>query len=335
MMGRASVQAVFLAMLNWHVVVAHVTALRARQQNEASSHMLQMGGGSLLNRGSLRTAMMKTLPLFDMNAGTFLSLVSAIPTDRLLLFFSPTCPDCEQLAPQWSRVTAEFEDNEDLTILGVSDDAGRAPAPYTHDENPAIFFIPKGDSSNPISFPVSYLHEFAGLPETGNTEDAIVNRIITFARSHMTAPSTATAPAVAAEPAAAPPPGAPTLSEAQTGTLVARLLMSLKAKENQPLEEQLKIVYEPHYSALPVVQFLKSPSGMLGPALVTIAAQYLDGLPLAQKWANEYAATQVDKYRKTGWTPTSTEEQSYFQDLLNYAIPLYARSIYFQRGLKR
>jgi len=277
--------------------------------------------------------MLKSMPPFDLNPDTFLSLVGSVPTDILLLFFSPTCPDCEKLMPMWSQVAGRFEDNQDITILSVSDDAGKAPPPYTHNENPAVFFIPKGDAARPISFPMSHLHEFNALPETTETDENIVNRLLTFTHSHLT-----TAPLAASLLPTAPTietvTPTHTLSESQSGTLTARLLASLKGKEAESFQEQLSIVNEPQYRTLPVVEFLKSPAGVLGPPLFEVAAKYLDGLPLAKQWANQYAATSEADYRKKGWTPTREAELSYFQDLLNYATPLYARSIYFQRGLK-
>lgn len=316
--------AVILAIFACQVLVTDAFTLRSRQRNEVHDHASQ------------RIAMMKTMPPFDMNPGTFLGLVAAVPTDSLLLFFSPTCPDCEKLAPMWSRVTSMFEDNQDLTILSVSDDAGTAPAPYTHDENPTIFFIPKGAAASPVIFPMSYLHEFVALPETGNTDDSIVNRIVTFTRSHLTMlPKSASAVAAPAVPAAVVESTPSALSAADSGALTARLLASLAAKQSQPVDEQMKIVLEPHYAALPVVEFLKSVSGTPGPPLVKVAATYLDGLPLAQQWANQYATQQISNYRQTGWNPTDPAEvDAYAQKLLDYAIPLYARSIYFQRGLK-
>lgn len=334
MVGRASMWTIAVAVLAWLVPHTHGSALRSL--HEARQQSLRLSEQSALDRISLRAAMLKTMPPFDINPDTFLSLVGSVPTDVLLLFFSPTCPDCEKLMPVWSRVAALFEDSQDLTILSVSDDAGRAPPPYRHNENPTVFFIRKGDVGRPSEFPMSHLHEFVAMPETTETDEQIVNRLVDFTRSHLTS---GTAPRTAAQ---LPPPPAPqaatpayALSESQSGALTARLLMSLKAKETESFQEQLNIVYEPQYQMLPVAQFLKSPTGVIGPPLAEVAATYLDGLPLATRWAQQYAAEAEASYRKTGWNPTREEDQKYVQDLVNYAVPLYARSIYFQRGPKR
>jgi len=313
---------VLVAVLALQVLSAHGSALRARLQKETH-----------LANSAFRAAGSKTMPAFDINPGTFLNFVSTLPTDSLLLFFSPSCGDCEKLAPQWNRFTSLFENNQDLTIISVSDDEGKAPAPYVHDENPAIFFIPKGDAAHPIPFPMSGIHEFVGSYETGQTDDAIVNKLVTFTQSHMTsAPSAASLLPPAPTTETATPAGA--MTEAQSGQLTARLLASLSAKAAASLEEQFKIVNEPHYQSLPVVEFLKSPSGSVLPPLVQAAAKYLDGLPLAKQWAEQYAVQQESIHRSTGWDPAPAEEKSYHQDLLNYAIPMYAKSIYFQSGLK-
>jgi len=335
MAGRAGAWRIALVVLAWLVPHTHGSALRSLHESHRQSLKVEDQRLSVHEQHvQLRAAMLKTMPPFELiHPETFLSLVGSVPTDVLLLFFSPTCPDCEKLMPSWARVAGLFEDNQDLTILSVSDDAGKAPPPYTHNENPAVFFIPKGDAAHPISFPMSYLHEFVALPETGNTDDSIVNRLLAFTHSHLTTASRATSPLPAA-PAAETAAPRPALSESQSGSLTARLLATLKAKEAESFQDQLNIVYEPQYQTLPVAEFLKSPTGILGPPLFQVAATYLDGLPLAQQWANQYATQAETNYRKTGWAPTREEEQSYFQDLLKYAIPLYARSIYFQRGLK-
>lgn len=324
-----------LAVVAWHLHEAHGSALRSL--HEAHRRTMTVRDRRSLNSVMLRAAMLKTMPAFELNPDTFLSLIGSVPTDMLLLFFSPTCPDCEKLAPMWSQVAAQFEDNQDITILSVSDDAGKAPPPYTHNENPAVFFIPKGEAAHPIPFPMSHLHEFNALPETAETDENIIDRLVLFTNSHLTSvPRAASllpkAPVIATTMETTKP--APILSESQSSTLTARLLASLKAKETESLQEQLKIVNEPQYQMLPVVGFLKSPSGVLGPPLVEVAARYLDGLPLAKQWANQYATAQDAEYRNKGWTPTPEAEQAYFQDLLNYATPLYAQSVYFQRGLR-
>lgn len=303
-----------------------------RSRHGGMLHTAARGSASALQ--GHRTAALKTLPPFDIDPDTFVDLLSAVSTDKLLLFFSPTCPDCEKLMPQWSRVAGLFENNQDLSILSVSDDAGKAPPPYTHTENPAVFFIPKGDVAHPIPFPMSDLHQFVALPESPSTDTDIVNKIVAFTQSHLSTPSTASSVAVTPSPPAQPTQAVPVLSESQTDALNARLLASLKAKENQPLREQLEVVYEPHYQNLPVVEFLKNPTGVLGTDLVTTAATYLDGLPQAKQWANQYATQQDSYYRSQGWMPTPSEEQAYFQKMMDYAIPLYARSIYVQKGFK-
>jgi hypothetical protein len=222
------------------------------------------------------------VPPFDIDPDTFLGILGAVRTDSLLLFFSPTCSDCEKLLPQWSRVAGMFEKNQDLTILMVSDDEGKAPSPYTHTENPAIFFIPKGDVAHPVAFPMSDLHEFVALPETAETDAFIVNKLAAFTQQHLSVASGDLQ--LRTPPSATVASASLMLSASQSDALTARLLMSLKAREGQGLEEQMKIVDEPQYQNLPVVEFLKSPTGMLRLDLAKTAATYLDGLPQAKQW---------------------------------------------------
>lgn len=281
-----------------------------------------------------RTALLRTIPPFDIDPATFISFVEAVPNDALLLFFSPTCPDCEKLMPLWAQVAGIFDKDESLTILSVSDDAGKAPAPYVHLENPEIFFIPKGDAAHPIHFPMSDLHEFVALPETPETDRAIVEKLVAFTRQHMRRkedlPHTA---AVPVQPATATDVRSHRiLDDTQTAALNARLLATLKTKESETIEEQLKIVLEPTYQGLPVAEFLKGVARDLHRPLVQVAASYLDCLPKASEWANQYAKGQEIILRSRGWNPSAMEEQAYHQELIKFAIPQFASNIYFQRG---
>jgi thiol-disulfide isomerase/thioredoxin len=281
-----------------------------------------------------RTALLKTLAPFDIDPATFPSFVESVAqkTDALLLFFSPTCPDCEKLMPLWARVAGTFEKDNGLTVLSVSDDEGRAPAPYVHTENPEIFFIPKGDAAHPVHFPMSYLHEFVALPETSQSERDIVDRLVSFTRGHATRTNTSVEDY---RPVVTTARNKLVLNDSQTAALTARLLATLKAKEGQSIQDQLKIALEPVYQGLPVVDFLKGVAADLQQPLAEVAAAYLDGLPLATEWAQEYARAQESSLRSRGWTPTAPEEQAYFQDLVKFALPRYASNIYFQRGVRK
>merc|ERR1719335_506547 len=97
--------------------------------------------------------------------------------------------------------------------------------------------------------------------------------------------------------------------------LNARLLATLKAHESEPLEAQKKLVSEPPYNTLPVAKFLSGVTEPTPAPLVDMAARYLDGEPLARKWAVRYAQMQFANYVKSGYWPTTQERSEHFQEL--------------------
>jgi hypothetical protein len=86
--------------------------------------------------------------------------------------------------PLWTKVAATFESNQDVTLMSVADDEGKAPAPFVHTENPALFYIPKNNKANPIPFPMAKLHVFTSLPETQDTDTDMLDELMNFAYSH-------------------------------------------------------------------------------------------------------------------------------------------------------
>merc|ERR1719311_1785271 len=117
--------------------------------------------------------------------------------------------------------------------------------------------------------------------------------------------------------------------------LNARLLATLKAHEGEPLQAQRQVFLEPPYDVLPVAKFLSGVTEPLPAPLADMAAKYLDGEPLARQWAVKYAQMEIASYRSSGYWPSDTEQAQHFQELIDYAVPVYARSIYLQHGGKR
>jgi len=287
-------------------------------------------------------SILKTAPPFEMDPATFPGIINAVPNDIFLLFYSPTCPDCERLMPLWTQVAANFESNQEVTLMSVADDEGKAQAPFVHTENPALFWIPKNNKANPIAFPMAKLHVFVSLPETKETDTDMLDELMNFCISHgaNSASNAPASPAPAAVSAAARPSDAivkaagedPRVEPKVEEALNARLLATLKAHEKEPFKTQRQLFLEPPYDKLPVAKFLSGVTEPLPAPLVDMAARYLDGEPLARKWAVRYAQMEVANYRSSGYWPTDQEQAQHFQELIAYALPVYARSIYVQTG---
>lgn len=301
-------------------------------------------------------SLLKTAPPFDLDPNTFPGIINAVPTDVFLLFYSPTCPDCERLMPLWTKVAAGFESNQDVTLMSVADDEGKALAPFVHTENPALFWIPKDNKANPIAFPMAKLHVFTSLPETEETDNDMLDELMNFCYSHGASSSNTPPqnPVVAqikadraAKEAAASnkkptkeqriekdagpdPRKEPKIEEA----LNARLLATLKAHEREPFQAQRQIVLEEPYKGLPVAKFLSGVTEPLPAPMADMAAKYLDGEPLARQWAVRYAQMELANFRSSGYWPTDQEQATHFEELIEYALPVYARSIYVQKGGK-
>jgi len=301
-------------------------------------------------RARAMASLLKTASPFELDPATFPGIINAVPTDIFLLFYSPTCPDCERLMPIWTEVAARFESNQDVTLMSVADDEGKAQAPFVHTENPALFWIPKNGKAQPIPFPMAKLHVFVSLPETKDTDHDMLEELMNFCESHgansaktdASPPTTTATPAAKATPAARQnarieqvagpdPVKEPKVEEA----LNARLLATLKAHEGEPLQAQRQVFLEPPYDVLPVAKFLSGVTEPLPAPLADMAAKYLDGEPLARQWAVKYAQMEIASYRSSGYWPSDTEQAQHFQELIDYAVPVYARSIYLQHGGKR
>lgn len=98
--------------------------------------------------------------------GHFLESIAGAPGNVLAMFYSPTCPDCEWLMQHvWKTVAEKLEATSDITVMTISDPQFAAPKPFEHWNNPAIFWVPKGNKMDPIFFPQNRLQEYlGGLP---------------------------------------------------------------------------------------------------------------------------------------------------------------------------
>lgn len=179
---------------------------------------------------------------------------------------------------------------------------------------------------------MSNLHTFVALPETEATDQDITNQIIRFAQGGEVTSDDTKAPQAATPKASSPSIASPINSTQLEDTLNARLLATLKAHEHDPLEEQVKIMTSPPYDNLPVSHFLAGATAPLPAPLTEMVARFLDGEPLARKWAASYAQMQVARYRSSGWWPSESEAEENFNKLEDYAFPIYARSIYVQKS---
>jgi len=99
--------------------------------------------------------------------GSFVRSVIGTPGDVLVLLYSPTCPDCEWFENfVWRKVAAKLDGDPNLSVMTVADPGYAAPKPFEHDNNPALFFAPKGNKLNPIMFPQARLAEYLGGLDT-------------------------------------------------------------------------------------------------------------------------------------------------------------------------
>jgi len=114
--------------------------------------------GALLRKqqGRLGLGVERTVAPFDMDA-SFLPRLNAEPQDVLLLFYSPTCPDCQWFLSRWAALAADMRTTP-VSLWTVADPGFIAPDPYTHWHNPAILFAPAGNRSHPVPFGESTLN---------------------------------------------------------------------------------------------------------------------------------------------------------------------------------
>jgi len=284
------------------------------------------GAGLRLSSGSAH----KTEP-FDIDPDTFMATLQAVPTDALLLFYSPTCSDCEKLMPQWAKIAGKLDARSDLTLLTVADPEGKATGGYHHGENPALFFVPRERQDEPLPFSLGKLHAFIDTDETPATEAAIRKDITDFALSHLGGKAQASDTARRASDAS-PGDEAPAAkgADADESMLTAKLLVALRNHEQAGREAQMELLTSPAFAKLPVAQAMT----LLGPQnikepLAVVAARFLDEEPQAKQAAKDYARWYL---KKSGQERAGTAEyQKKFADVEAYVLPSKLRGI-FDRG---
>jgi len=219
-------------------------------------------------------------PPFDIDPGSFMSTLEAIPTDVLILFHSRTCHDCTKILPQWVQVAHEFQDRNNLTLLTIADPRGLAPDPYGHDDIPAVFFAQKGRRMEPSVLLLDDIHAFTYTEETPATEAAIRLAIEGLVTNHSSLAKDASAKGAAVPAALAAPMAAPKAAAAEATdqvTLTARFLSELKKHEAGGLPAQLEVLRSKVYASLPVAKFLLSQKlAAGGEPLAVVAARFLD-----------------------------------------------------------
>lgn len=264
----------------------------------------------------------KTEP-FDLDPATWMGTLNGISSDILVLFYSPTCGDCEKLMPQWAKIAGVLDGRQDLTLLTVADPEGHAPGHFLHGENPALFFVPRENQDAPVMFPLGKLHAFIDTDETKATEAAIRRDITEFAISHITG-----APGIAVQPtvnAGVQAPAVTDQADADESMLTAKLLVALRNHEQAGVEVQMELVKSPTFAKLPVAQALTllTPQEIREP-LAMVAARLLDDEPQAKHAAAHYAELYL---KKTG-QDTLVDYRKRFAEVEAYVLPSKLRSAY-------
>lgn len=233
----------------------------------------------------------------------FMDTVRQIPTDLIILFYSPTCGDCTKMMPQWVQLAVDGKGRANLTFLTVSDPMGLAPGLYSHDENPAIFFAPRERKEEPVALPMDDVHAFTYTNETAQTEAALRAAIMGLvernaagnaSQSREPPPPPAANPSSSSAGKNASSPSAPQDAE----WLTARLLAALRAQRQAPVERQLQVARSPVFEALPVARFLSGLTAeKVQEPLVTVAAKFLDWerVTAATRGAGPGAASQAPR----------------------------------------
>lgn len=81
---------------------------------------------------------------------TFLDRVQKEPANIALLFYNPTCPDCEWFMERWKNIGEAMKRVPSLVVWTVADPKYSAPAAFDHWHNPDIFFVPAANKSHPV-----------------------------------------------------------------------------------------------------------------------------------------------------------------------------------------
>lgn len=98
--------------------------------------------------------MKRTVEPFPMNNKTFLKTVQDEVADIAVLFYSPTCPDCQWFFDRWAAVGQKLQKIPSMVVWTVADPNFTAPGAFNNYwHHPDIFFVPAKDKSHPLLFP--------------------------------------------------------------------------------------------------------------------------------------------------------------------------------------
>lgn len=81
---------------------------------------------------------------------TFLDRVQKEPANIAVLFYNPTCPDCEWFMERWKNIGQALLMVPSLVVWTVADPKYSAPGSFDHWHNPDIFFVPAANKSHPL-----------------------------------------------------------------------------------------------------------------------------------------------------------------------------------------
>lgn len=84
-------------------------------------------------------------------AKNFDELVVKSDKDILIEFYAPWCGHCKKLAPTYESLGTELE-NEDVLIVKMDATANDVPAPFEVQGFPTLYWLPKGEKSNPQKY---------------------------------------------------------------------------------------------------------------------------------------------------------------------------------------
>ena len=111
-------------------------------------------------KGGELTAIVRSQPAPKHNTGpvtvvvgkTFQKIVMDKRKDVLIEFYAPWCGHCKQLEPKYKQLAKRYKENKDVVIAKLDATANDFPSQFKVEGFPTIFFVPRGDSQEPVKY---------------------------------------------------------------------------------------------------------------------------------------------------------------------------------------
>lgn len=91
-------------------------------------------------------------PVMTVVGKSFPDIVLDSSKDVLIELYAPWCGHCKQLEPIYKKLAKKYKDEKNLVIAKMDATANDAPAAYSSEGFPTIYFAPSNNKEYPLKY---------------------------------------------------------------------------------------------------------------------------------------------------------------------------------------